>query len=176
MLLALINLSYCCFPPAPWPSPLSECFSPSCHFCRAQFPVMYSSPLRFYDWHGACLCPEMIGSSVMWWVYIFKNNPHSSDYEPNSNLKFCCWWWLYIYFSVQKCTVMETIVLIVGFHFFGYFCVLHVVLKHFRENEPPPHTHTGFIFCIVFFPPPSLCFPNFSNWYPLALLILSLYK
>lgn len=57
----------------------------------------------------------------------------------------------YIYFSVQQCTVNENHCFIVGFHFYGYaVCVLHVVLKHFRENKrtilffffspPPPPT------------------------------------
>lgn len=151
----------------PPPTPISmECFStPNYHYCRGQFPVMYSFPLRVYDWHGACLCPEMLGSSVMWWVYIFKkitpSTPHSSDYEPNSTLTFFFFFFLLLMMKMMmiiciiffvlahQCTVITTI--IVGFHFYGYsFCVLHVVLKHFRVSPPPP---SPLLLCLP--PPPA---------------------
>lgn len=85
------NLCHCCFPSATWPflsPPSLECFQPKLPLLSWSVPSDVQFSLRVYDWHGACLCPEMLGSSVMWWVYIFKNNPHSSDFEPNSNLKF----------------------------------------------------------------------------------------
>lgn len=121
------------------PPPSLGCFQPKSPLLSWSVPSDVQFSLRVYDWHGACLCPEMLGSSVMWWVYIFKNNPHSSDFEPNSNLKFFAVDdddYMFCFFSVQQCTVMRTI--IVGFHFYGYsFCVLHVVLKHFGVKYPP---------------------------------------
>lgn len=42
--------------------------------------------------------------------------------------------YIYIFFSVHQCTVMKTVL----FYFNGYaVCVLHVVLKHFRDREIP---------------------------------------
>lgn len=80
----LFPLCYLAFPPAlPW-----SVFNLNLPLLSWSVPSDVQFSLRVYDWHGACLCPEMLGSSVMWWVYIFKNNPHSSDFEPNSNLKF----------------------------------------------------------------------------------------
>lgn len=135
--LAVSLCSLAFYPPPP--EIPSECFfKPELpFFCRGQFPVMYSFPLRVYERHGACLCPEMLGSSVMWWVYIFKNNPHSSDYEHNSNLKFLLLMMIiYIFFQFSSALLWKPFCFIVGFHFYGYaVCVLHVVLKHFRENK-----------------------------------------
>lgn len=74
----------------------------------------------------------------IYFLKITPSTPHSSDYEPNSTYLFFAFGDDdddYIYFSVQQCTVMRTI--IIGFHFNGYsFCVLHVVLKHFRVTHP----------------------------------------
>lgn len=89
------------------------------------------------------------------------------------NFFCCCWWWwwwwlyIYIFFSVHQCTVMKTVL----FYFNGYaVCVLHVVLKHFRDREIPLSPQAP-IFIIFFFlkeicliPPPFL-----SNWYPVGL-------
>lgn len=73
----------------------------------------------------------------------------------------------YIYFSVQRCTVMKPFCFIVGFHFYGYaVCVLHVVLKHFRENKRS--LSPFFLFKIRLIP--LLLFPADILW---ALLILS---
>lgn len=62
------------------------------------------------------------------------------DYEHNSNLKIFFAVvdddddYIYIFFSVHQCTVMKTVL----FYFNGYaVCVLHVVLKHFRDREIP---------------------------------------
>lgn len=169
-------MSSCCFPSAlpalpPPPSPQSV-FNPSCHFCRGQFPVMYSFPLRVYERHGACLCPEMLGSSVMWWVYIFENNPHSSDYEHNSNLKFCCWWWwwwLYIFFSVQQCTVMKTILFYCRISFLWICCLCSTCCTEtFQRKQEILLLVVVFFF---FFLLSQLSFPADILW---ALLILSL--
>lgn len=44
---------------------------------------------------------------------------------------------LFFFSSAVHCYENHS-VFIVGFHFYGYaVCVLHVVLKHFRENENP---------------------------------------
>lgn len=161
-------VSSCCFLCSLTFPLLSECFQQSCHFCRGQFPVMYSFPLRVYERHGACLCPEMLGSSVLWWVYIFKNNPHSSDYEHNSDLKFLLLMMIiYIYFfQFSSALFWKPFCFLVGFHFYGYaVCVLHVVLKHFRENKRSlPWWYTVFFFFFSCFIPTV-----FSSWYPLGL-------
>ena len=90
-------------------------------------------------------------------------------------LNFCCWWWwLYIYFSVQQCTVMKKpFCFIVGFHFYGYaVCVLHVVLKHFGEKtwDPSPGDLFFFLSFFLFFFFFNRLIPTvFSSWYPLGL-------
>lgn len=111
-------------PPLP-PSLLLRVFSTRVAiFVVVNFQWCTVFPLRVYERHGACLCPEMLGSSVMWWVYIFENNPHSLHYEHNSNLKFCCWWWWsYIFFSVQQCTVMKTILFYCRISFLWICCL-----------------------------------------------------
>ena len=162
-------MSSCCFPllprPFPSPSPSPRVFSnPRCQFSFFFFFFFFFFyfsvfcffffPLRVYERHGACLCPEMLGSSVMWWVYIFKNNPHSSDYEHISNPKILLLMMMIIYiyfFSVQQCTVMKTILFYCRIFICMdmLFCVLHVVLKHFRENEIP--LLVNFFFFFLFF-------------------------
>ena len=157
-------MSSCCFPllprPSPSPSPPLSVFSnPFSLFSFFFFFFLSWSvssdvqffPLRVYERHGACLCPEMLGSSVMWWVYIFKNNPHSSDYEHISNPKILLLMMMIIYiyfFSVQQCTVMKTILFYCRIFICMdmLFCVLHVVLKHFRENEIPLLVNFFFFF------------------------------
>lgn len=90
------------------------------------------------------------------------------DYEHNSNLKIFFFAvvdddddddYIYIFFSVHQCTVMKTVL----FYFNGYaVCVLHVVLKHFRDQEFPLSPAAP-IFIFFFFlkeicliPPPFL--------------------
>lgn len=165
------------YPPnPPPPSPNPRVFQPKLPFCRGQFPVMYSFPLRVYERHGVCLCPEMLGSSVMWWVYIFKNNPHSSDYEHNSNLKFCCWWWLYIFFSVQQCTVMKTVLFYCRISFLWICCLCSTccteTFQRKQEILLPVILFCLFLLGFFFFSVLSqLSFPADILW---ALLILSL--
>lgn len=145
-------------------------FSPSCHFCCGKFPVMYSFPLRVYKRHGTC--PEILGSPVMWWIYIFKNNPHRSDYEHNSNLKFCCWWWwLYIFLSVQQCTVTKTFPFYRRLSFLWICCLCSTCCTEtFQRNQEIPLSQIFFFFLFVL---SQLSFPANVLW---ALLILSLLK
>lgn len=134
---------YYCPPPLPYPPP-SSVFNPSCHFCRGQFPVMYSFPLRVYERHGACLCPEMVGSSVMWWVYIFKKiTPIVRIMSIIVILNFCCWWWwLYIFFS-SAVHCYETILFYCRISFLWICCLCSTCCTETfqRKQEipiPPP--------------------------------------
>lgn len=132
-----------------------------------------SLPLRVYERHGACPCPEKLGSSVMWWVYIFKNKitPIVWIMSIIVILNFCCWWWLYIYFSVQQCTVNENHSFIVGFHFLWICCLCSTCCTEtFQRKKQKPLPLLFRLFCSFFFwshtpfPPASIL------W---ALLLLS---
>lgn len=81
---------------------------------------------------------------------------------------------IYIFFfSVQQCTVMKTILFYCRIFICMdmLFCVLHVVLKHFRENEIPLLVIFFFFSSFKFSSYPKLSFPADLLW---ALLILSL--
>lgn len=75
----------------------------------------------------------------------------------------------YIYFfQFSSALLQKPFSFIVGFHFYGYaVCVLHVVLKHFREIKRSPSAD-NFYFSFVL---SQLSFPANILW---ALLILSL--
>ena len=156
-------------PSAPRPSPLQSVFNSSCHFCRVSFQWCTVFPSES-ERHGACPCPEMLGSSVMWWVYIFKkkitpivwimsiivilNFAVDDDY-------------IYIFFSSAVHCYENHSVFIVGFCFYEYaVCVLHVVLRHFRENKRSlswwfKKRKYIYIICLI----PTVL----SKWYPLGL-------
>lgn len=74
---------------------------------------------------------------------------------------------IYIFFS-SAVHCYENHCFLVGFHFNGYVCVLHVVLKHFRENKRSLSLVFLFYFLFVL---SQLSFPADILW---ALLILSL--
>lgn len=153
-------MSYCCFlllpglyqpTPPPLFIPPPQCFQPKLPFLSwsVSSDVQFSPKSLWLTWSMSVSWDAMAPLSCDEYIFL-KNNPHSLDYEPNSNLKFCCWWWwLYIYIFLQFSSALlwQPFCFIVGFHFYGYsFCVLHVVLKHFREN-------------------PTVL----SSWYPLGL-------
>lgn len=80
-----------------------------CCCCCAQFPVMYSSPphpppsesMRDTEHVWGLLCHV---TSIYFLKEKKRKSSHSLNYEDNSNLKFCCWFYI---FSFQQCTVIK---------------------------------------------------------------------
>lgn len=161
-------MSSCCFPSAPRPSPSSpqECFQPELPFLSwsVSSDVQFSPQSLWETWSMSVSWDARLLCHVMS-IYFLKNNPHSSDYEHNSNLKFLLLMMIiYIFFQFSSALLWKPFCFIVGFHFYGYaVCVLHVVLKHFRENKRSLSFLIFFSFLICLIP------TVLSSWYPLGL-------
>lgn len=82
-----------------------------------------------------------------------RKSSHSLNYEDNSNLKFCCWFYI---FSFQQCTVIKKThkkihtFVVVGLEF-QWLCST-CCIETFQTNETHTHTHTKFSsWCCNFF-------------------------
>lgn len=146
MSLLFLPLCYLAFStplPLPLPRLLGVLFNPKLPLLSWSVPsdVQFSPQSLWLTWSMSVSWDARLLRHVMsiYFLKITPSTPHSSDYEPNSTYIFLCfwwwwwWWWLHVFF--QFSSALRTI--IVGFHFNGFsFCVLHVVLKHFRVTLP----------------------------------------
>lgn len=130
-----------------------------CCCCCAQFPVMYSSPphpppsesMRDTEHVWGLLCHV---TSIYFLKEKKRKSSHSLNYEDNSNLKFCCWFYI---FSFQQCTVIKKntqkkihTFVVVGLEF-QWLCST-CCIETFQTNETHTHTHTKFSsWCCNFF-------------------------
>lgn len=132
---------------------------------------MYSFPLRVYERHGACLCPEMLGSSVMWWVYIFKITPIVRIMSIIVILNFAVDDDYIYFFSVQQCTVMKTILFYCRISFLWICCLCSTCCTETFQRKQEIPLLLSFLFFFFFFPSLLICLlPTvLSSWYPLGL-------